>query len=558
MSETRPLLTNPRRDEDGILERAERATRSFSRRALIIVVFIGTLVGTLSLVLLVNSLSWMSPVRSINYGTLSVELEALRKEYGVKGFAMGVVKDGVLVHGEAFGDRNDAGEKVDLDTIFEIGSLTKAFTSFSIASLVQEKLLSWDTPVSELYDVEFKDPVTNNQANLVDVLSHRTGLPSHAYFATKNLSLVSSNIKYLEPTAQLRQKFQYSNLMYGIAGLIGGKAYGKGWHSLIADRILTPLGMSRTFTHFNDARNSSNVADGFDGDQPVEPRKSPLMESVASAASISSTINDMAKWAAVWQRKGKSLSGEALIDETHFSKLVQQYITIDSSAPFDFNAYGLGQSISMYRGKKMYSHLGGTFSQASAFITFPDENISIILLSNNCNNFASVASKLSIDRIIFPSLPEVGWVAIIDAEEELEAKKELAEFERLEKLRQSGNPSPSLPASKFVGVYSYPGYGTIEILRYNLTDDNLDLYAKFTELNHPPFFHLKHWFNETYGAISDSYFFEKDSPTRNRYGGPRYLITFTKGVDADGNESIVSFSCAFEPALPPFVFERVV
>ncbi|KAI8852772.1 beta-lactamase/transpeptidase-like protein [Chytridium lagenaria] len=522
-AERQPLLPVAASDEGGLLERAERATRSFSRRALIVVVFLGTLTGTLLLVLLISGLSSLPDDRSINYATISTQLEQLRKDYDVKAFAVGVVRNGKLEYGQGFGSRNPQGDGVDMDTLFEIGSNTKAFTGMGAAILVDDGLLSWNAPISEISEVEFSDPVANKQANIVDLLSHRSGISAHNYFWHRmNISESLPYIKHLKFKAQLREKYEYNNGMIGLAGAIAGNLYhGKGWDSLISERIFEPLGMNRSFTFCEQAQKDENCAVGYDADNNmVDPTRCHWIRGTPGAGVISSSINDFAKWAAVFQEKGKPL-----VTEKTFSHIVQQHsLTGAPSGEYqDFSSYGLGMALEMYRGKKVYLHTGATFGFSSFFITVPEDKVSVIVFANRASLlefFPAFVARTILDKVAFPTLPAVDWVSL---------------------SRKNAAPALELRAKEFTGIFHYPGYGNLEVFRDD--ESSLTIFARFVGKERPVF-EFRHWADDVFALYSDKTFI--DVPLKD---GPILLANFTV---VDG--SVPSIAWPFEPGM---IFERV-
>ncbi|KAJ3098304.1 hypothetical protein HDU96_011140 [Phlyctochytrium bullatum] len=441
MSERQPLL--PQGQDQSILERVERWTSTLTRKTLIFIVAIASAAAALVLIGLISTFSSISPKPEINYEVLSREIDNLRVSFGIKGVAIGVVRDGKLEFGKGFGVRNEQGDKVDTDTIFEIGSNTKLFTSFGIALLAQEGLLSYSTPVSNLTEIEFKDPVTTDQANLVDLLSHRTGVPRHEYFWSWGVPEMFKRLKYLRPNAQFREKYQYSNIMFTVAGTIAGKAYGKGWHPLIRERILTPLGMTRTFTRFVEAQNQTNVASGYtsgiDGHLPVPPKASLDLQKIAPAGSISSSVNDLAKWAALLQKRGYWPEKNITLASENFAKIIRQYSPIE--------AYE---------------------------IAFPDKT-----------GFDWLEKAKNVTR---------------DQTNGLDAQAQA-----FREMRKTG-PEPSRPIHDFIGNYTNQAYGDLEVFAppQNSGDASV-LHARFREMIGGPYLHLQHWVNDSFGIFADDF-----------------------------------------------------
>ena len=136
--------------------------------------------------------------------------------------SVGVVKDGKVVLCEGFGKRDVENDlPATGETLYQIGSCSKAFTATLVAAMVDAGKLDWDTPIKNYVpDVRFYDDFTTENVTLRDLLCHRTGMPRHEYswygtdFTKEELV---HNLRYLEPNKPIRSKFQYNNQWQAIS-----------------------------------------------------------------------------------------------------------------------------------------------------------------------------------------------------------------------------------------------------------------------------------------------------------------------------------------------------
>jgi len=184
-------------------------------------------------------------------------VEDAMEKFTVAGVAVGIVKDGEIIHAKGYGVKSVlTGEKVDEHTSFAIASNSKAFTSAALAILVEEGLLSWQDRVID-HIPEFKmynDYVTQN-FNIQDLLTHRSGLglgagdlqfwPSGSDFTMADLL---TNFQYFEPVSAFRTKYDYDNVLYVVAGEVIKRVSGHSWENFVKQRILDPLGMDNSCT----------------------------------------------------------------------------------------------------------------------------------------------------------------------------------------------------------------------------------------------------------------------------------------------------------------------
>jgi CubicO group peptidase (beta-lactamase class C family) len=170
----------------------------------------------------------------------------------VPGCAVACVRDGNVLLAEGWGRRDlETGLPVTSDTLFAIGSATKAFTVATIGALVDDGLLEWEHPLRDyLPDARLHDLVVTDRLTVVDLLAHRSGLPRHdlAWIGRPDWSRVEMvrRLRFLPLSGDLRQAFQYCNLGYLVAGHLVEVLSGTAWEEYLRIRLLTPLGMDRS------------------------------------------------------------------------------------------------------------------------------------------------------------------------------------------------------------------------------------------------------------------------------------------------------------------------
>ena len=148
------------------------------------------------------------------------------------GAAVGVVMDGEVIFSEGFGLR-DIEEQLPVtpQTRFHIASVTKTFTATLLAQLVDDGLLDWDRPVIEYVpDFAMYDEVATEHCTLRDLACHRTGLPRHDLVwlgrAGFDRDELFAALRYLEPSANFRNQWQYCNLTFAAGGTVAERVTG--------------------------------------------------------------------------------------------------------------------------------------------------------------------------------------------------------------------------------------------------------------------------------------------------------------------------------------------
>jgi CubicO group peptidase (beta-lactamase class C family) len=178
-------------------------------------------------------------------------VQGMQGDWKVPGVALGVIQDGQILVRAGFGQRDTERHlPVTPQTVFAIGSASKAFTTMALGLLADENQLDWDRPVREyLPTFRLYDAFAGERMTPRDLVTHRSGLPRHDlmwYNSPLSREEIFLRLRYLEPNKDLRSLFQYSNLMFMTAGYLVGELSGGTWESFVERRILEPLGMQAT------------------------------------------------------------------------------------------------------------------------------------------------------------------------------------------------------------------------------------------------------------------------------------------------------------------------
>ena len=224
-------------------------------------------------------------------------IDTVMKAWKVPGVAVGIMKGDKLVFAEGFGYRNIK-EKlpVTTNTLFAIGSCTKAFTSASIGILVDEGKAEWDKPVKNYYP-EFKmyDNFASEKMTFRDLVTHRSGLPRHdlMWYGTKlTRKEIVERLQYLEPNKDFRTNYQYQNLMVMTAGYIAGVINGTSWEDLVKEKIFKPLGMDNSNFSVLESQKSADYAKPYSTMKDDEIKEMAFMDisTIGPAGAINSNI----------------------------------------------------------------------------------------------------------------------------------------------------------------------------------------------------------------------------------------------------------------------------
>ncbi len=405
---------------------------------------------------------------------LNAYVEKAMRDWKVPGLAIGIVKNDSLIFAKGYGVREIGKEaQVDQQTLFAVASNTKAFTAALLGMLVDEDKLGWDDRVTDyLREFQMYDPFITREINIRDLLTHRSGLPTfggdHLWIGNAlSREEIIARIRHLKPNAQFRTKFQYQNLMFLVAGQIIPEITGVSWDVTIKERIFTPLGMVESNTSIRDLKNKENVATPH---EIVRGKLIPVeydnLDNLAPAGAINSNVMEMAQWMRLNLNdgvyKGEQILSPQVMREMH---TIQMPITISADREkmlgTHFLGYGLGWSISDYKGHKIISHGGGLSGMISLQTMIPEENLGVIILTNLAPHSLTRALTYRILDALLGE-PERDWsVAYLERRKESKEKQKKVKKE-LQTKRVKGT-KPTLKLKDYTGKYSDQLSGEAEV-----------------------------------------------------------------------------------------------
>lgn len=465
------------------------------------------------------------------------QIEQLLKEWKVPGASIAIVEKNKVLMAKGFGYK-DFEQKLPAteNTLFAIGSCTKAFTAALLSDPMNQNKIDLDMPAQLYYPaLQFKTSELNNRVTIRDMLTHRTGLPRHDFAwysgAATNRDALVQQIKYLEPSYALRETFQYNNYMYIAMGALLEKQTGISWEQQIQDKFFAPLGMVNSTTGM--LANQKDFAYGyksFNNEVQKLPFLPDYLSGVAPAGGICSNAKDMSKWLLMWTNQGK-FEGKNIISNQFYTQAISSQMIVQPNLPtkytpdyFFFN-YGLGWYTANYRGHYGVGH-GGNINGFSSFVTFlPSDSVGVFISLNQYNSpLVRVLNNLLIDKMI--NAPFRDWNALIKASIN-NVKNESPVY--------NSETKPTHALGQYAGTYFNKGYGTITV-----KENNGVLNGTFNKWQ----LHLKH-LNYNHFTISLGEKTEVED-------GTAMEAEFT--IDKEGN--ISAFKVPFESAVSDIVFVK--
>lgn len=468
-------------------------------------------------------------------------IETQIKEWKVPGTAVAVVKDGKIILSQGYGYRDVEQQlPVTSKTLFAIGSVTKSFTVTVLGTLAGEGKLDWDKHVRDyLPAFQLQDPVATDHMTPLDLVTHRSGLPRHDllwYGSSLTRREMFDRLRYLEPSREVRELFQYNNLMFMTAGILAEEISHMKWEDLVRKRIFEPLGMTSSNFSVNDSQKAGDFA------QPYEEIKEKIikvpfrnLDQIGPAGSINSNVEDMIRYVQMHLKLGKyGEKGEKqIIGEATAKKMQSPQMVSGGDTPYPelFNAgYGMGLGISMYRGHKVVSHGGGIDGFTSSLTFVPNDGIGMMILTNRSGTpLPGIISRNIYDRLL--GLDLIDWSKRTREEQDKQKKTEEESKKKSYTARREGT-KPSHDLKEYAGEYGHPAYGIAKIA---LDGDAVSL--TFNGITLP----LKHFHFD--------YFEIADNPREFLKSVKLQFFTNVKG-------DVGSFSIPLETGVKDIVFSR--
>ena len=310
---------------------------------------------------------------------------------GVPGMAVAVVHGARTIYAKGFGTRLiGTNAPVNADTVFQLASVSKSVGATGVAHEVGKGKVRWDSPIHGLLPwFALAERDVTQRVTIADLYAHRSGLPDHAGDHLEDMGFgqrdVLERLRYL-PLQPFRKHYAYTNFGLTAAGLAAAEAAGVDWAALMERSIYVPLGMMRTSSRFSDFATRFNRVTGHrqvDGKWvPVAPPRMP--DAQAPAASVTSSVNDMAKWLAMLLGDG-NYDGRRIVDEAALGAAVSPQMPIapaHDGFPASYSGYGFDVGTTAL-GRRTYGHSGAfEMGTATTFKVMPSARVALVALTN--------------------------------------------------------------------------------------------------------------------------------------------------------------------------------
>lgn len=308
-----------------------------------------------------------------------VYVEKARVDWNVPSVAVAVVYNDEILWWKGMGE-----SPPDQETVFAIGSTTKAFAAATLAMMVDGGGSGWDARVVDHFgEFAMKDPWVTREMRVRDLLAQHSGMAPQALSAMGTLGYsrerIRNAMRWVEPVTSFRSHYAYVNSPHIVAGqMVADWAGTAHWEDVLNSRLLQPLRMTNTTWDPAGLDNNPNRADGHAtvNGKVKKIATGPFPYSFGPAGALNSNLHDMAHWVRMQLGNGE-FEGRRLVSKENLLVTRTPQTVIGENA-----FYCMGWLKLLMNGYNVTWHNGGTPGHTTFVGLQPEEGLGIIVLSN--------------------------------------------------------------------------------------------------------------------------------------------------------------------------------
>ena len=387
---------------------------------------------------------------------------------GVPGASVGLYQDGHVVYSDGLGVREMGKLSApDGGTRYMVASNTKALVTLMLARLVEEKRISWDSPVVSVYPgFKLGDPQTTRQVLIKHLICACTGMPRQDLewllnFRDLTPDKVMTLLGTMQPTSGFGELFQYSNTMAAAAGYMGGRLVnpdmelGAAFDKAMQSYVFDPLKMHDTTMDFALAQRGNFAtahAPDVDGHMTrAEARANYSVVPLRPAGAVWSSVNDMLKYVAMELAEGKLPNGTRYIDRTVLLERRAPQVVVSAD-----ETYGMALVVDSVYGTPIVHHGGDMIGFHSDMIWLSEHGVGAVILTNGDPGWLiATIFRRKLLEVLFDGKPE--------ADTQIEAQSKAFYEEMAAERRLLTIPADTKAAELLAPRYVNAALGTISV-----------------------------------------------------------------------------------------------
>ena len=398
-------------------------------------------------------------------------IQSNMEKFKIPGCAVAIVqKNGKMIFSKGYGVKKlGATDPVTVNTPFMIGSTTKALTTFMMGAVMDQKKISWDTPVTDvLTTFRLGDEALTQQLSARLTVSASTGMPRRDFDFIFNYSDITpedrlKQMKEMKPTTKLGETFQYSNFLFMTGGYMAALAYTptlplqEAYANAMKTLVIEPLGMKQTVLTASEAT-ALGASFPHSLDINGEPTEIPLnieqsCSSIAPSGALWSSVQDMSQYLLAELNQGVR-GQKRVISEENLCERRKPGIKMG-----DKSSYGLGLIVGREQGLQIISHGGGTMGFATDLFFYPEKGIGVVVMANSRYGHSFISGiKQKFLELTFGAKLQADEIINVSISQQTEMLRKVKQDVSLENERL-------VWIKEFIGEYSNPHLGDAHIVQ---------------------------------------------------------------------------------------------
>ncbi|HWQ19145.1 MAG TPA: serine hydrolase domain-containing protein [Methanotrichaceae archaeon] len=344
-----------------------------------------------------------------DFSPLDKAIQEELKVTNTPGCAVAIISDNKVVYAKGFGVANvESGQPVTPETLFLIGSTTKAFTAYTVLSLAEGGKVDINKPAGNY--IEGMSPRLSN-VTVHQLLSHTAGLKELSWPDDIKWDVESGleeRIRSFNDTLFFSEPgdvFSYSNEGFSLAGYLAQTVGGTPYSEAVAERVLKPVGMNNS-TFYLETAVTHPMAVGHAGNASEKLTVMRPFEEYAylwPAGFLFSNVQDMARFATALMNNG-TLDGKQVLSSSIIKEMFTPHADLVSIYPG--GSYGYGMMLHDYRGVDVVEHGGNQLSFTCVFKMVPEHKFALIILNNGVSREMPNSTRKAFEMML-PLKPEV-------------------------------------------------------------------------------------------------------------------------------------------------------
>ncbi|MFJ7213390.1 serine hydrolase domain-containing protein [Amycolatopsis sp. NPDC098790] len=325
---------------------------------------------------------------------LESRLPAVLAEHDVPGAAVAVYAGGEIIDHAAGVLNKGTGVEADADSLFQIGSITKIWTTTLALQLADEGLLDLDQPVRKyLPEFTIADEEAAAKITVRQLMCHTSGFEGDIFTDTgRGADCIEKYVATLGDVPQLfapGEMFSYNNAAFCVLGRVVEVLRGKSYNDCLADHLFVPLGLTHAAASPYEAIRFRAALGHLTPEPGAEPQPAGVWALAASNAPAGSMLamrpRDLVTFAGMHLRDGEGPDGTRVLSAESARAMRERVVELPDLGLMG-EAWGLGWSLS--EGGAVVGHDGGTIGQSAFLRLAPEHDVAVALLTNGGNPIA--------------------------------------------------------------------------------------------------------------------------------------------------------------------------